>query len=47
MWSVIAFVARFGNQPISEIQALTYREVLLLKEALLQLIEKSPALRLG
>ncbi len=47
MWRSIAFCAYFGNQPISEVRALTTRELRMFHSELAELVKNAPTIRFG
>lgn len=47
LWKKIAVCAYFGHQPISEVRALTIRELDLFYSELVELVKSVPAIRFG
>lgn len=46
-WKKAAFIAYFGNQPISEIRTLSVRELNVFYEELCELVRSVPTIRIG
>lgn len=46
-WRMVVFCAYFGHQPISEVRALTSRELNLFYSELSELVSSAPSIRFG